>query len=158
MALTDLLKAWLSRSPGAPAPPPLPEPDANLALGTLLVRVAKADGAYLFEELDQIDRILALRNDIGPVAAAQMRATCERLDSAFPELPHFTQLIRDAVPYGERVSMVEALWRVARADGIEDHPESDLVHLIETQLGVSPEDSAAAHAAAETKTPGAKGV
>lgn len=148
MALTDLLKDWLHWTSDKPTPPPLPEPDARLALGTLLVRVAKADHAYLFEELEQIDRILAARNGVGPIEAAQMRATCERLESAFPETPKFTQLIRDAVPYEERKGIVQELWQVVLSDGIEEDHEASLVHLIEEQLGVSPEDSDAAHAAA----------
>lgn len=152
MALTDSLRDWLThlldRGPDMCPPPPLPELDAQLALGALLVRVAKADRAYLFEELEQIDRILAARGRIGPVEAAKRRATCERLEAAFPDTPTFTALIHDAVPYEERRAMVEALWRVALADGLEEAQEAEMVHLIEAQLGVSPDDSQAAHDAA----------
>jgi uncharacterized tellurite resistance protein B-like protein len=152
MALTDILTSWLAHirapSAGRTPPPPLPEPDAQLALGALLVRVARADRSYLFEELQQIDRILAARNGLGPIEAAKMRATCERLERAFPDTHHLTALIRTAVPEGERRAMAAALWRVALADGLEAENESALVHLIEAQLGVDAQDSAAARAAA----------
>ncbi|MGX9354577.1 tellurite resistance TerB family protein [Roseobacteraceae bacterium S113] len=150
MDIRATLKAWLSHTPELPPPPPLPEPDAQLALGALLVRIAKADHAYLFEELEQIDRILADRNGIGPVEAAKMRATCERLDDAFPETPTFVALIRDAVSYEERRAIVDAMWRVVLADGIEQDQEVELVHLIEEQLGVEAQHSAEARALAES--------
>ena len=37
----------------------MPEEDARHALGAWLVRVAKADGAYLFKEIEEIDHLLA---------------------------------------------------------------------------------------------------
>ena len=131
--MTDLisrLRAFLHLGDSAPAPEPLPEPDAQLALGALLVRMARADHAILFEEIEQIDRILAERNGIGPVEAAKMRATCEKLDAAMPDTETFVALIRDAVPYDERRTIAEALWKVALADGVEVAQESALAHLI----------------------------
>ena len=44
----------------APAPEPLPDSDARLALSALLVRIAKSDGIYAAEEIRHIDRILHL--------------------------------------------------------------------------------------------------
>ena len=149
MELLDRITSWLHLSADAPPPPPLPEPDARLALGVLLVRVAKADHVYLFEELEQIDRILAVQNGIGPIEAAKMRATCERIDDAIPNTPRFTDLIRAAVPYEERRVIVDALWKVSLADGIEHEQEVALVELIEKELGVNRAHSAEARASAE---------
>ncbi len=149
MELIDRLTAWLHRPKDQPAPEPLPELDARLALGALLVRLAKADHVYLFEELEQIDRILAEREGLGPIDAAKMRATCERLEHAMPETEHFTALIREAVPYDERRSIVEALWRVILADGIEQDQELIVAELIEDQLGVERAHSKSAREAAE---------
>ena len=42
-----------------PEPKPLPQPNAQLALGALLVRVAFADSNYRATEIGQIDRILS---------------------------------------------------------------------------------------------------
>ena len=63
---------------------PLPESDARHALGALMVRAAKADETYLFEEVQQIDKVLAERNNLNPVEAAQMRAACEKLEAEMP--------------------------------------------------------------------------
>jgi uncharacterized tellurite resistance protein B-like protein len=130
-----------------PAQAPLPELDAKYALGTLLVRVAKADSSYLFEEIEQIDRVLARLNGLNPVEAAKMRAMCERLAQHVGDNAALADLIRDHVDYAHRKEAMTALWAVARADGITDDREAELVDLVETHLGVDREESEATRAA-----------
>lgn len=127
---------------------PLPAPDARVALGTLLVRVAMADKAYLFEEIEQIDRILAKAYDLNPIEAAKMRASCERLAFEIHDDAEMAQLIRDNVEYEHRREKVEALWQVVLADGISDEREMALVDLVEQVLGIDSNDSDAARLAA----------
>ena len=67
--------ALLNRLRGPSTPTALPEPDEKLALGALLVRVAKSDNHYDAVEIGEIDRILAATFSLNPVAAAKMRAT-----------------------------------------------------------------------------------
>ena len=55
----------------------------------------------------------------------------------------FTRLIKEAVPYEERIGVVEALWRVAVADGI-NADEHGMMRLVANLLGVSDQDSALA--------------
>lgn len=131
-----------------PEDQPLPEPDARLALGTLLVRVAMADHAYLFEEVEQIDRILAEAYDLSPLEAAKMRATCEKLAFAMDDDSEMAALVRDSVSYEHRLEKVEALWKVVMANGITDDRETALVDLVEEVLGVARPDSEAARASA----------
>lgn len=142
----DRLKAFFLH--GHNTPDPLPEPDAKLALGTLLVRVAQADNTYLFEEISQIDRTLSKAFGLNPVEAAKMRATCERLAREITDDAHMTALIRDNVDYAHRVETVQALWHVAWADGITDAREAALVQLVEEGLGVASTDNDAARSAA----------
>lgn len=127
-----------------PAQAPLPEMDAKYALGTLLVRTAKVDNSYLFEEIEQIDRILAAWNGLNPVEAAKMRAECERLAASIANNEELADLIRTHVDYSHRHEAVAALWRVALADGINDEREAALVDLVETHLGVTRHDNEAA--------------
>ena len=132
---------FLRRLTGAPAQTELPEPDERLALGALLVRVAKSDSHYDAVEIGEIDRILAETFDLNPVDAAKMRATCEKLEAQAPGTPDFALLIRQNVDYPHRLDMLRALWRVIMADG--DHaPEEDAtMSEIESILGIQPEDS-----------------
>ncbi|WP_425072519.1 TerB family tellurite resistance protein [Sagittula sp. S175] len=131
-----------------PKQAPLPEMDAKYALGTLLVRVAQVDRAYLFEEIEQIDRILREWNGVNAVEAAKMRAMCERLSEAAGDSESLADLIRDHVDYAHRLQAAQALWKVALADGITDDREQALVDLIETHLGVETADSEEARASA----------
>ena len=131
------------------APAPLPEPDARLALGALLVRVAKSDATYRVEEIARIDRILAAANDLNAVEAAKMRATCEKLEKQAPETERFAALIRETVTHEGRLEKLRALWQVTLADGLERPEEIGVIDTVREALGLSPEDNAAARAAAE---------
>ena len=53
----------------APSPKPLPQPNAQLALGALLVRVALANRQYLAAEVAQIDKILSATFSLKPLDA-----------------------------------------------------------------------------------------
>ena len=132
----------------APKPDPMPQPDAQIALGTLLVRVAMADRAYLFEEVEQIDRVLAHAFGLKPLEAAKLRASCERFSDQLPDDTNLADLIRDEVDYAHRLEMVEGLWAVAHADRVTHVREAEIIRLVEDELGIAPQDNAAARAAA----------
>jgi uncharacterized tellurite resistance protein B-like protein len=117
---------------------PLPEADARHALGALMVRAAKADKAYLFEEVEQIDKVLAARNGLNPVEAAKMRASCEKLEEQLPKTKDLAVILKNAISEAEKEATVAALWSVVFADGVEHEDEDELLHQIESVLGVAP--------------------
>lgn len=133
----------------APKPQPLPEPDEKLALGALMVRVAKSDHTYKLAEISRIDRLLARLNGIGPVEAAKMRAICERLDGAAPDTDRFAHLIRETVSFEARIDALEALWEVVLADGERHQEELSVVDHVREAMGLSEADSDKARAIAE---------
>lgn len=124
----------------APSPRPLPQPNAQLALGALLVRVALANRQYLASEVAQIDRILAATFTLKPLDAAKLRAECEALERHAPGTPEFTKILRDEVAYADRKALGDAMWLVAMADGRRDEDEELQLLAIETALGLSDED------------------
>ena len=133
----------------SPTPTPLPEPDANLALGTLMVRVAKSDHRYRFEEISRIDTLLARLHGIGPIDAAKMRATCEKLDHQAVSTADLAQLIRESLSLEARRDALEALWEVVLADG-QRHPEEiAVVDVAQEALGLSNHDNDSARARAQ---------
>lgn len=142
--LERILKAF-----AAPVPQALPEPDGKLALGALMVRVAKSDRHYKVSEISRIDKLLARLNGIGPVEAAKMRATCEKLDKAAPDTEEFAHLIREAVPFDARIDALEALWEVMLADGECHEEELQVVGDVREALGLSEADSEVARRMAE---------
>jgi uncharacterized tellurite resistance protein B-like protein len=127
-------------------PPPAPDPDAELALGALLVRVAKSDRMYKFEEISLIDRILARMYSHNAIEAARVRATCEKLHAAAPDTDTFGKLIRETTTLPERLAALDALWEVVLADDEESEGEVKIVEDARRAMGLSAADSEAARA------------
>lgn len=125
----------------APDPEPLPDADARLALGALLVRIARSDGDYARDEIDRIDRILSARYGLSPFEVAKLRGRAEALEAEAPDTVRFTRAIKDAVAYEDREAVIEALWAVVLADGERDHEEDALLRLVAPMLGVNDRDS-----------------
>jgi len=124
----------------------LPAPDEKLALGALLVRVAKSDQNYNVREIQRIDRIFAQRFQLNPVQAAKMRALCEKMEENAPHIDVFSEMIREGVDFDDRLSTLEAMWQVALADGVEGPEELEVVNRTKHALGLSEADSLQARA------------
>ncbi len=125
----------------APEPEPLPYDDARLALAALLVRIARSDGEYEGMEIARIDAVLASRYGLTPFEASRLRTEAEALEAEAPDTVRFTRAIKEAVPYDDRVKVVEALWDIVLADGARDHEEDALLRLVAPMLGVNDRDS-----------------
>ena len=128
----------------APAPTALAAPEAHLALAALLVRVARADGAYDPTEALRIDRVLAALYQLSPFAAAQLRAEAEQLETEAPDTVRFTRALKEAVPLDQRAALMEGLWSVALADGGRGDEEDQIIRLVANLLGLTDRDSALA--------------
>lgn len=127
---------------------PLPQPDSQIALGALLVRIALADRDYKQVEVAAIDRILASTFGLGPLEAAKLRATCTDLEMHAADPDEFARILRDEVAYDDRKAFANSMWQVVLADGQREDGEETVLHEIEAALGLSPEDSDAARASA----------
>ncbi|MEP2717301.1 TerB family tellurite resistance protein [Pseudophaeobacter sp.] len=136
----------------APAPEPLTDDGARLALTALLVRIARSDHNYSEVEKDRIDRIIRSRfnQDIG--GAIILREQAEAMEAEAPDTVRFTRAIKEAVAYDDRIGVVEALWQVVMADGHRDDGEDALMRLSSNLLGVSDVDSAKARRRVEAAT------
>ncbi|WP_083097038.1 TerB family tellurite resistance protein [Pseudophaeobacter leonis] len=128
----------------APAPEPLTDDGARLALIALLVRIARSDHNYSEDEKDRIDRIIHNRygQDIG--GAIILREQAEAMEAEAPDTVRFTRAIKDAVAFEDRIGVVEALWQVVLADGKREAGEDALMRLSANLLGVSDLESAKA--------------
>ncbi len=131
--------------------PALPDPDAELALGALLVRVAKSDREYKVEEISLIDRILSRLYQHDAIEAAKVRATCEKLHSAAPETDTFGRLIRETTGLDERLAALDALWEVVLADQNEHEGEVQILEEAYKAMGLSFADNEAARGKALAK-------
>lgn len=127
-----------------PRPDPLSNADARLALTALLVRLARSDGHYAAQEIIRIEKIAGARYRLDHDEARALREQAERLEEDAPDTVRFTRAIKEAVPYEERIGVLEALWQVALADGARDADEDALIRLAAKLLGVNDRDSALA--------------
>ncbi len=127
-----------SRNPAEPAF------DGKLALAALLVRIARADNDYAADEIAAIDAVLSHRYGLSDAGAAEVRQRAEALEAAAPDTVRFTRALKDAVPYEDRTSVIESLWRVVLADGRRDDEEDGLMRLVASLLGINDRDSALA--------------
>ena len=128
----------------APAPQPLPAPQARLALAALLIRGAKADHHSAGAEMARIDRVLAARYALSPFEAAALRHKAETLEAEAPDTVRFTRALKDAVPLEDRMSLIAALWSVALSDTGREASEDAVIRLVASLLGISDRDSALA--------------
>jgi uncharacterized tellurite resistance protein B-like protein len=131
----------LLKSLFAPAPQPLADADARLALTALLVRIARSDNDYARVEIARIEEIVAARFGLTGSEATDLRQHAEQLEAAAPDTVRFTQAIKEAVDIDARIAVVEAAWRVALADGSRAEEEAALMRLVANLLGVNDRDS-----------------
>lgn len=115
--------------------------DAPTALATLLVRIARADDHYDAAEKTMIASVMRDRYGLNDADLAALIDTAETLEAQAPDTVRFTKIIKDAVPYEDRTSVVEAFWRVALADGERDFEEEGFLRLVVNLLGVNDRDS-----------------
>jgi hypothetical protein len=78
----------------------------------------------------RIERILGARYGLSPFEATRLRRDAEVLESEAPDTVRFTRAIKDAVPYEDRMGVIEALWDVVLADGVRDDEEDALLRLV----------------------------
>lgn len=135
----------------APAPDRLPEPEADLALAALLVRIARADGHYAEAEIDRIDKVLAARHGLSPADAAALRREAEAFEAEAPDTVRFTRALKEAVAVDDRAAVMQALWTVALADGGRDDEEDQVLRLVSNLLGLTDQESALARQRAERR-------
>lgn len=127
-----------------PAPAPLPDDDARLALTALLVRVARSDNHYSTSEQENIREIISARYGLTGPDRDALLSNAETLESEAPDTVRFTRAIKDAVPYEDRLAVLEALWQVVLADGARAKEEDALLRLVANLLGITDMDSAQA--------------
>tara|TARA_B110000879_G_C11036880_1_gene457183 strand:+ start:585 stop:1019 length:435 start_codon:yes stop_codon:yes gene_type:complete len=132
-----------------PAPAQLPDADARLALTALLVRVARSDNEYSSAERARIQSIITSRYGLDVADRDTLLADAEVLESEAPDTVRFTRAIKDAVPYEDRLAVIDALWQVVLADGSRAKEEDALLRLVANLLGVTDMDSAQARQRAE---------
>ena len=123
--------------------------DVRLALASLMVRIARADGHYAEVERDLIRKTLMRKYKLAHPDLDVLMAEAEELEAKAPDTVRFTRVLKEHVPYEDRRNLLQSLWAVVLADGERDNAENTLLRLLASLLGVTDKDSALARQAAE---------
>lgn len=136
------LKDWLSRHLGGDTAEPAAgrETALNLAVAALLVEILRADYEVSASERGQV--VASLRGLLGlePGACEELLALAEQQIDHAHDLYQFTSEVNRTWSAGDKVRLVEQLWRVAQADSIVHKYEEHLIRRIADLLHVSHRD------------------
>jgi len=95
-------------------------------------------------ERRNIQDIISNRYGLDQTGRDALLSDAETLEAEAPDTVRFTRAIKDAVPYEDRLEVIEALWQVVLADGARAKEEDALLRLVANLLGVTDMDSAQA--------------
>lgn len=138
----NLMVSFLRALLGGESPDTPPTHDeARVAVAALLVEAALADGEYAASEIGAIDAILADHYELSADGAQALRRAGEAAQAQAADIVRFSRAVKDAIPYEQRIWLIERVWEVAQADGVMDHMEANLVRRLCGLLYVSDKDS-----------------
>ncbi|MEX2520797.1 MAG: TerB family tellurite resistance protein [Paracoccaceae bacterium] len=120
---------------------------AALGLAALMVRLARADGAFDGAERAAIQAALDARFGNG----AALLAAGEVAEADASDSHQFTRLVKAASAPEDRAALLEDLWSVVLADGARDDDENALMRQFGALLYVSDQDMARARHRAERR-------
>ncbi len=137
--LNDLLNAL---KPPGPASTPEAEAHAlQLATAVLLVEVMRADRANAATEKAAVLQALRARFTLTADELARLFELAEQESIDAYDLHSFTSRINVAFDEGQKLRILEQLWRVAYADGRLDDHEAHLLRRIADLLNVRQRDA-----------------
>jgi uncharacterized tellurite resistance protein B-like protein len=110
----------------------------HVAACALLLELAHADDEFTDDERGHIEEALVRHFDLTPEAARELMVIAEERRVASTDLYQFTSVIRDNYDEGQRMVLVEILWRVVYADGRLSSHEDYLIHKLASLLDLRP--------------------
>jgi uncharacterized tellurite resistance protein B-like protein len=114
--LKDLFDSVIAPVAAGPAAPP----DAHalqLATAVLLVEVMRADTHFAATERDAVLATLARTFDLAPDEQARLVELATTQAKVAHDLHSFTSVLNERLDDAGKLAVVEAMWRVAYADG-----------------------------------------
>jgi len=153
-----MLKTLLSLLDSPASTQQLQDDDARTALTALLIRVAKEDDHYAPSERDAIRSIVAARYGLDAPTTDALMNEAEAFEAQAGDTVRITRIIKDGVPYIDRVEVVEALWQVVLADDHRTDEENAFLRLVVSLIGVTDQESGLARRRVATAADGTKPI
>ncbi len=118
---------------------PLTE-DPRLSVAALLVEAGLMHHDFSESERAMTAQLLAQRFDLSAAEAAELVARAEARVSRSAQYFPFTHSINQSMEIGEKIEVIEMLWRIAYADGKLDAFEDQLIRQLGGLLHVPDRD------------------
>ena len=115
-----------------------PDRALQVAACALLLELAHADEEFADEEREHIEEALQRHFDLDPATVQELIGLADRERRKSVDLYQFTRLIADTYDLGQKMVLVEVMWRVVYADGELAKHESYLMRKISSLLGLKP--------------------
>ncbi len=128
MAMLELVKRLLDRK--AAADPAERERMVRTATAALLVEMVRVDATVLGEEAAALHALLSHHFGLSSDEAASLIASAEREVDAAASLYTFVKQLNGVLDEGDKVRVLEMLWRVALSDQQLDRIEETLVRKV----------------------------
>ena len=136
------VRTLLGLKRSAVSEPEDPRLELELAAAAILVEASLTDGHVDDRELAAVRAALAAHFGLGEKETAELVERAEEIARNSVDWNRFTRVLKRGFDAGERLQMMEMLWRVVLADGVLHAWEDTLVRQIAALLHVSDHDRA----------------
>tara|TARA_B100000686_G_scaffold326102_1_gene383588 strand:+ start:514 stop:957 length:444 start_codon:yes stop_codon:yes gene_type:complete len=121
-----------------------PEKDKQLAISALLIEAAMMDGTMTDDEKTTILRLISENFSLNESESKSLFDNAQNMQEVSNQIIHFTRTIKEGYSEEERLKLVEMMWEVVLADGIETDFEKNLMRRIAGLLYIPDQQSGAA--------------
>tara|TARA_A100001011_G_scaffold325576_1_gene348635 strand:- start:440 stop:883 length:444 start_codon:yes stop_codon:yes gene_type:complete len=115
-----------------------------LSVTAIFIRIAKLDGVFDEEELDEIRTFLKKRYNLLEKDVDNIILEATELESSLNDNVQLTKKIKDTIDFEERFELLQDAWRLIIADGERSYEEDSFMRLFCGLLGLSDKDNAIA--------------
>ena len=115
-----------------------------LSLTAILIRIAKIDGIFDKEELQEIRTLLKKRYKLLEQDIDNIISEATKLESDLNDNVQLTKKIKATVDFENRFELLEDAWGLIIADGKRSYEEDSFMRLFCGLLGLSDKDNAIA--------------
>ena len=115
-----------------------------LSVAAIFIRIAKLDGVFDEEELDEIRTFLKKRYNLLEKDVDNIISEATELESSLNDNVQLTKKIKDTIDFEERFELLQDAWRLIIADGERSYEEDSFMRLFCGLLGLSDKDNAIA--------------
>ena len=118
-----------------------PEIDKQLAISALLIEAAMMDGRMTDDEKTTILRLISEYFSLTETESKSLFDNAQNMQEVSNQIIHFTRTIKEGYSEEERLKLVEMMWEVVLADGIETDFEKNLMRRITGLLYIPDQQS-----------------